>query len=384
MYISIIINSIMKMIRDLYTGFSEWVNTSNDANVIAWVSTVFFSAFAIFIFKVPQRVFKRLSKRQALSNEKIIEEKYPSIDSDDSSSFILSTTIPVSVVLIGRDGDIGCIRHLLDQNDIVFIHANGGVGKTAIALTIANDIKKEIISGNSQFKHIAWITSTGDLRNDIIGLSIPAVKSAKSREEKYLVARSFLEKTTTFLVIDNMDDPPSKDDADVLNTISGRTKILITTRADISVGKPYALKDLDSDFALLLLYQYYRKGKDLTIVQIKKREDYSFAQNIVKAATNNALFIELIAKMAYADHWKLDTLWKELEKDIFSKQSKHTIPTSHGDGKLLVQIQKLYEMANLSDKQKEIMKFIALFPPEQTRKTRGRRSFPDFCPGLRF
>ena len=145
MNISIIINSIMKMIRDLYTGFSEWVNTSKDANVIAWVSTVFFSAFAIFIFKVPQRVFKLLHKRQALGNEKIIEEKYSTIDSDDSSSFILSTTIPVSLVLIGRDGDIGCIRHLLDQNDIVFIHASGGVGKTAIAMTIANDIKKEII-----------------------------------------------------------------------------------------------------------------------------------------------------------------------------------------------------------------------------------------------
>ena len=42
----------------------------------------------------------------------------------------------------------------------------------------------------------------------------------------------------------------------------------------------------------------------------------TFTRNIVKAATYNALFIELIAKMAYADHWKLDTLWKELENTV--------------------------------------------------------------------
>ena len=367
MNISIIINSILKMIRDLYTVFSEWVNNSKDANVIEWVSTVFFSAFAIFIVKIPQRVYKRLCKRQSLSNEKKYEEKFVITDTEDSSSFYLSTIIPVSIDLIGRDRDIVSIRELLVQNDIVFIHANGGVGKTAVAVKIANDIKKEIVSGNSQYHHVAWITSTGDLKSDITGLDISAANSVKTKEEKYKIVSTFLQITPTFLIIDNMDTPSTPDEINKLNTIAGKTKILITSRADIPIGKPYELKDLDSDSALLLLYRYYRKGKDLTIDQIMKQDDYFCAQNIVKAATYNALFIELIGKMAYQDHWKLDELWKELEKDIFGQDSKHVIATVHGDdGKLLGHIQKLYQISKLSAKQKEIMSFITLFPAEHS------------------
>ena len=32
-----------------------------------------------------------------------------------------------------------------------------------------------------------------------------------------------------------------------------------------------------------------------------------------------------IAKMAYADHWELNALWKELKKDVFGQDSKLTL-----------------------------------------------------------
>ena len=274
------------------------------------------------------------------------------------------TYIPPAINLIGREKDIQGIYDLFEQHNIVFIHADGGVGKTAAAAKIVNQIKDEITSGKRPYKHVAWITSTGDLKSDLTGLSIPLVDTMKTPEEKYQIVSTYLQSNPTFLVIDNMDQPPTREDSNKLNTITGQTKVLITSRADIPYAEEYLLVELDPDSALVLFYRHYRK-KEMTIEQIRDRKDCSFGENIVKAATYNALFIELIGKMAYADHWKLGDLWEMLSVDIFGVDSKHPIYVTHGDyGKLLEHIQKLYEMSGLSEKQKELMSFMALFPSE--------------------
>lgn len=65
------------------------------------------------------------------------------------------TTIPPAVKLIGREKAIEEIQDLLAKNKIVYIHAHGGVGKTAVAAEIAN----QIMNNDDLCKHIAWITS---------------------------------------------------------------------------------------------------------------------------------------------------------------------------------------------------------------------------------
>ena len=74
------------------------------------------------------------------------------------------TDIPPSVNLIGRDNDIEAIFELLDQNDIVSIHAYGGVGKTAVAKKIINDVKRDVALGKSPYKHVAWVTVVRQIR----------------------------------------------------------------------------------------------------------------------------------------------------------------------------------------------------------------------------
>ena len=70
-----------------------------------------------------------------------------------SEPLTLSSAIPPAIDLIGRDNDIQDIRDLLKQHNIVSIHADGGVGKTAIAVKIANQIKKDVMSGKSKYQH---------------------------------------------------------------------------------------------------------------------------------------------------------------------------------------------------------------------------------------
>ena len=360
------INEFLNILRDFYSRFSGWVNSSPDANVIAWVSTVCFSAFAIFIFKMTEGIINRFFRQQVPSHEEQITVKETNTQVGKRTNATLNTYIPPAIDLIGREKDVENIYSLLEENNIVYIRADGGVGKTALATRIINDIRNESLTGKKKYEYVIWITSTENFMNDITGLGIPGIEEARSLDEKFKLVCTFLDNTAAFLVIDNMNELQPSDDVNKLNTLVGRTKFLITTRAKLPIGKRYELKDLDPDSALILFYSYFEEGKNLSIEQVKKRKDCDYAQRIVREASYNTLFIELIAKMVYTDHWKLDSLWKELEKDVFSKDSKHMIPTGHGYGRLQDQIQNLYMLSKLSVNQKELMSFIALFPAEHS------------------
>ena len=333
------------------------------STVNAVLGIIILILFSFFLIVVPKKVpTKGVQSSKDDVQDSVVE----------SQAFILSTSIPPCTDLIGREEDTINILDDLEHFSIVSIHAGGGVGKTAVAAKIANDIKNEIVSGKSPFEHIAWITSSGNLKKDLTGLDIPSVMVARTLDEKLSALRKYLDGTLTLLVIDNMDEPPTVDEEELMNTISGNTKILITTRADIPISKKYDLNLLDPDAALILFYRHFKRVAALNIEQIKEQDDVLFAEKIVSATSYNALFIELIGKMAYADHWKLADLWERHKDDIFDQDSKHEVRTGHGKshpenrGRLLTQIKKLYEMSNLSECQKDIMSFIALFPAEHS------------------
>ena len=279
------------------------------------------------------------------------------------------TTIPVPVDLIGRVDDIAAIRSLIAQKNIVSVRADGGVGKTAAAARIVNDVKGEIERGDPAFQHIAWITSTGNLRDDLTGLEVPAVEVAGSVDEKFSAACRFLQQNPTFLVIDNMDSLPGPQDLNTVNTVSGRTKLLITTRSFIPGFKTYILKALDKESAIRLFYRHYSVDPDM-----EGEDSRIIVGKIVTAASCNALLIELIAKMAYWEYTgRLEELWAALENDIFGTDSEIDIETGHAyshlsedDLKIQGQIKNLYRLSGLTETQQELMRFFAVFPAEAT------------------
>ena len=278
------------------------------------------------------------------------------------------TTIPFPISLIGREDDITAIRSLIAQENIVSVRADGGVGKTVTAARIVNDVKGEIERGESTFKHAAWIKSTGKLKEDLVGLEVPTVESSESIDEKFRAACRFLKQNPTFLVIDNMDIPPSDWEVDTLNTISGSTKVLITTRSSIPEFKTYILKTLDRESAICLFYKHYPVDPET------EYDSKVTVGKIADAASCNALLVELIAKMAYWEYIdRLEELWITLEKDVFGTDSEIEIENVHAyshlskdDLKLLGQVRNLYHMSELTEAQQELMRLFAVFPPEAT------------------
>lgn len=284
------------------------------------------------------------------------------------------TIIPAPVDLIGREDDVIAIRSALTENNVVYIRADGGFGKTAVATRIINDVKGEIELGDTLFKHVAWITSTSNLQSDLSDLTDPSAEAAESIDERFKMACAFLEDNSTFLIIDNMDYLPSPDEINILNTVSGRTKILITTRIKIDRFKQYPLKPFEKKDAICLFYRHYLNNTE--IITTDNRTEERYVEKIVEAVSSNALLVELTAKMAYWEYsGNLENLWEKLEKDVFGTNSEIDLETEHadshkygvlseGDLKLQEQIRNLYRISGLDKTKQELVRFIAIFPAE--------------------
>ena len=285
------------------------------------------------------------------------------------------TVIPKAITaLIGRESVIQEITSRLETDHILCITADGGLGKTAIAKVIINNIRNDIENDNCKYKHVAWITSSGNLKEDLLQIKTPDI-SADNNEDKYINVCRFLQSSPTFLVVDNMDEPLTPDEINILNTVSGKSTILITTRASTDFSS-YELPALDRDTAVVLFYNHF--FRDPTIINIthkklckeKETNQIDDTYKIVDSTGRNSLMIELLAKTAHADHLSVTELWEKFGSGILGFESKTKVQADHSikysEFKLSIdeQMRRLYSMAILSDKQKEIMSFISLFPAE--------------------
>ena len=276
------------------------------------------------------------------------------------------TEIPSPIDLIGRSSIIDSIRNLFDKNDIISLRADGGAGKTAIAIELINRIKKEIIRKESTFKHVAWIISTGNLHDDLLS----ALKNEKE-------ITTYLQLYPTFIVIDNMDTPPNREALHNLYSIVGNTKVLLTSRAEIPGVKQVELSALKEEQALIVFYKYYLHfgyGDIPDLAIIENRFDKYYAENIIKASFFNILLMELIAKAAYKEKRSLAEVWESIEKEPENLSSQASIETEHAHSHLVNgrsedkemkvqdQIRRLYRLSALNSEEQEIMEFITIFP----------------------
>ena len=286
------------------------------------------------------------------------------------------TVIPKSITnLIGRESVVQDITTKLESDHILCINADGGSGKTAIAKRMINNIRNVIETGYCKYNHVAWLTSSGNLKQDLLQINIPDL-TTDDIEDKYIKVCKFLHSNPVFIVVDNMEGNPTPDEIDVLNYITCESTILITTRAKSFCFPSYVLPPLDRDAAVALFYSNYFRIPTITNInheKIRKEKDtgrIEDAYKIIDATRNNALTIELLAKTAYVNFLSVTELWNKIDSGILGVNSKNEIQTNHSEkypkSKLSIneQMQNLYSMHNLSDKQKEIMGFISLFPAE--------------------
>lgn len=284
---------------------------------------------------------------------------------------ITLTEIPSMGNVIGRDNDIVKIVELLEERFVVVLESEGGIGKTAIARKICQIIKSRVIQDpNNSIKHLAWINSSGDLMNDLFS-TLPSIginENAEMMKDRILQWYTNPD-NATLIIIDNVIVLPSEEDIKFLSTLSGFTKVLLTTRLKIRGFVTHELKELSEIDAIRVFYYYYLDDLNIDRVAIEEREEYGNVKEVVEKAHRNTLLIELIARMARENEEDPRDL-KQLLERIFKKTNKSRQSStkidqySEAEISVIDRIRELYSYETITKERKEILTFFSLFPSD--------------------
>lgn len=209
------------------------------------------------------------------------------------------------IEFIGRGKEIGDIKKLLlnDKIRMVSIVAAGGYGKTALALKVLNDFKK---NRNSPFEMIIWIsfktrqldqTSFIDINDAIINMAsmnktlyeFIGGDADNIQQELIELAKQF----NTLLVLDNLETINQQEMFPFIEEFYNYGKILITSRVSLGeLDKRYDLLPLIKNDALEManrLLNYYNLDDHFTNQEVMDlTEDILFSNPLsIKWAIRN-------------------------------------------------------------------------------------------------
>lgn len=196
--------------------------------------------------------------------------------------------------LIGRDNELNEIKNFLSSRHragVICISGGGGVGKTALALEIAHECRKDsrLLPPGEQFTAIVWVTAknvellpAGQVNrqptfNDLEGvyraiaelLDIPAIFRASTQAEKSIIISRSLTEHRILLILDNLENVDDQELMVFLRDLPSPSKALVTTRHRIDVAVPIHLHMLNDNMAYeLVLMECERHNLSLTEDQI--------------------------------------------------------------------------------------------------------------------
>ena len=283
---------------------------------------------------------------------------------------ICLSEIPAPYELVGRKREIHEISVLQTESFVVCLRGEAGIGKTAIASSMVNTIKENCHYEKYKYKHVAWIQSSGNIVDDFMKLDIPGTDLLTDTVEKKKHIIKWLQQNPTFIVINELKHILGDDETEFLNTIAGITtlkiksdltaitSVLITTRVEITQFREYILKPLPKKDAIKLFKKNYYRDTPKNVVDDLNIKDEKIIAKLVKIVAYNPLLIELLSKQAYWKHQSLNSVMEYVND--FSNNS-----LENQKNVIREKIAHLYQMANLTDGQREILEFFTIFQSEK-------------------
>ena len=201
-----------------------------------------------------------------------------------------STNLPVTqAALVGRDSDRALLRAALidDEVRLVTVLGRGGVGKTSLALAVANDLLDDFTGG------VWWIALSGE--RDAEGLLTAVVRGCGASQGGSLAESlelHFAQRPGTLLVLDNLEQiPQAGRTVEALQLRSPGLRVLATSQRPLGCRpeRRFALDCLDHrDGVALLVASAERLG-------IPAPEDEGAMGELVGLLDGLPLAIELAA-----------------------------------------------------------------------------------------
>jgi len=281
----------------------------------------------------------------------------------------------------GRDADLEAIHNLLFQNNnlLLLVHGNGGMGKTTIASRYYYKYQEE-------YQHLAWVYSEKSMLDALLTLAVPMQIEFPPRANNAQRLDALLHELTTLnhpclLVVDNANELSD------LNTYALRLQkipnlhLLMTTRVTEFDGATcYPVEQLPPKQALQLFKKHYPRHR--------AEEDELFYA-IRKAVGGNTLVIELLAKNLkqlnrLKTRYTLSDLHDDLQdKGLLALQSKTVGVAYQGKGSIRQEkpeaiIAAMYELSELDAPEKQALANFAVLPAENIPYETLETLLPDF------
>lgn len=274
-------------------------------------------------------------------------------------------------LFIGRNEALKEVKNRLfqpKQNILLLVNGDGGIGKTTLAA-------EYYYTYQGEYEHIVWLLAGKSLIEALLSLERPlGVVPPKEYDENqrlgYLLSFMKELKRPCLLIIDNANNVEQLEKYHNALLTCPNFHVLLTTRArpdfkNTELFEVQPLKELD---ALKVFKEHYPKHDTA--------EDQLFF-DIFNAVSQNTLVVELLAKNLkelnnrFKKRYTLDRLLSDINNSLLSlSQSKEVTvfyQTQNGVTRKETPeniIAAMYELGNLSDKEKRVLSNFAVLPAE--------------------
>jgi len=278
-------------------------------------------------------------------------------------SFYMETKV------FGRDAEMEKIDAIFENSNFAIITGIGGIGKSSLALAYAQNL----IKNNDDYivQHIVCC-DTDTLNDVVLRLQFEYPSNFDKNEEadiqfEHRVRELQSSRKPTLIIFDNLNKQfTSKCRSNFRRlTEQGHVQFLITSRTPLVFGKGCIIPVEQLSFeSLLEIYSYYRfKNPDKHKSYIFERKD--ILREMFERVGNHTLTIEMLAKLPTRvgqDEFEINTLLARNIKNL--PATVEIVKDGIGIENTVIEVLKeIFSISNLTDKEIDIMRNMALIPP---------------------
>lgn len=278
---------------------------------------------------------KILSRRQKFrySNGKEICEKLSEIKLfTESEVYFKSSNFTSGDLFVGRKEQLTKITDILDEEQIVCIYAEAGMGKSSLARKYAEDERSnyDAVFTVSYAEH----PSISKMMEYVYDKYV--VKRGRSRDDNYYdkvrLLKNYFQTARGLLIVDDFDYIKGELPIDELKDIEW--KIILTSRSNYvhDFGKTLNLEPISDQRELFIGYYNLLANRNNNAEY--NHESDTYLDELIKYLEGNTLAIELVARNAAINRIAIDSLLRSFEREINNEDSIHDVNPIRDDHRI--------------------------------------------------